>query len=214
IDYQSDDGDVKKAYCTCQIIEHDGQVQLISPSAAETIAYDPSNGDVLWRVHHGGMNTATRPVYADGLVFITVGDGVGEVKPTLLAVRPDRAEKLNGQPRIAWSTSATPPKRPSPLVVGSLLFTINDDGVAMCLEATTGDVVWRKRIAGNYRASPICANGKIYFASLEGEVTVIEAAREFKQLASNRLDNGFQSSPAVQGNSLYLRSIHDLYCFE
>ena len=213
IDYGSDDGDLKKAYCTCQVITHHGRTQLISPSAAQTIAYDPDTGAELWRVRHGGMNTATRPLYAHGLVFITVGDAVGAIKPTLLAVRPEGTGDITAE-GIAWKMDMTAPKRPSPLVVDDLLFTINDDGVAMCLEAATGEVVWRKRIAGNYRASPIYAAGRIYLANLEGDVTVIAADRQFQQLASNHLEHGFQASPAVQGNSLFLRSTQRLYCIQ
>jgi outer membrane protein assembly factor BamB len=213
IDYGTDDGDLKKAYCTCHVLTHNGRTQLICPSAAETISYDPATGDEIWRVRHGGMNTATRPLYAHGLVYVTVGDSVGEVKPTLLAVRPEGSGDITAQ-GIAWKTDKTAPKRPSPLVVDDLLFTINDEGVAMCLQATTGELMWRKRIAGNYRASPIYAAGRIYFANLEGDVTVIAAGREFQQLAENHLEHGFQASPAVQGNALFLRTTARLYCIE
>ncbi len=213
IDYGSDDGDLKKAYCTCQVITHNGRHQLISPSAAETISYDPQTGEELWRVRHGGMNTATRPLYADGLVFITVGDAVAGIKPTLLAVRPEGTGDITAE-AIAWTNDKTPPKRSSPLVVDDLLFTISDDGVAMCLEATTGEIVWRSRIAGNYRTSPVYAAGRIYFANLEGDVNVIAADRDFQLLASNHLEHGFQASPAIVGNAIYLRSTKRLYCIE
>ncbi len=115
---------------------------------------------------------------------------------------------------IAWKLDKTPPRRPSPLVVDDLLFTINDDGVAMCLETLTGKILWRKRVAGNYRALPIYAAGRIYLSNLEGIVTVIAADREFRELAKNQLDHGFQASPAVYGNSLILRSTTSLYCIE
>jgi outer membrane protein assembly factor BamB len=213
IDYGTDDGDLKKAYCTCHVITHQGRTQLISPSAVATIAYDPETGDELWRVRHGGMNTATRPVYAQGLVFITIGDSAAGIKSALLAVRPDGTGDITAD-GIAWSLDTTPPKRPSPLAVDDLLFTVNDDGVAMCLEATTGDVVWRKRLPGNYRASPIYADGRIYLANLEGQTTVIAAERKYRELATNSLDNGCQASPAVHNDSLVLRTVKHLYCIQ
>jgi outer membrane protein assembly factor BamB len=213
IDYGTDDGDLKKAYCTCHIITHAGRTQVISPSAVATIAYDPESGDELWRVRHGGMNTATRPVYSQGLVFITVGDSAAQIKSALLALRPEGTGDMTAE-GIAWLQDTTPPKRSSPLAVDDLLFTINDEGVAMCLEAATGKAVWRKRISGNYRASPIYAAGRIYFANLEGEVTVIAAEREFRELATNSLDNGCQASPAVHHDSLFLRTVKHLYCIE
>ena len=93
IDYGSDDGDFRKAYGTCAVIQLNGRPQLISPSAAETIAYDPRTGDELWRYRHGGMNTATRPLYAHGLIYLTTGDAVGPQKSSLLAVRPPGQDK-------------------------------------------------------------------------------------------------------------------------
>src|SRR2546423_6265148 len=74
INYGTDNGDLKKAYSTPCVITINGQAQLISPSAVATIAYDPATGDELWRVYHGGMNAAARPLFGDGLVFLTTGD--------------------------------------------------------------------------------------------------------------------------------------------
>jgi outer membrane protein assembly factor BamB len=213
IDYGSDDGDLKKAYATCQVITHAGREQLICPSAMDTIAYDPADGRELWRIQHGGMNAATRPLFGLGLVFLTTGDAVGDVRPTLLAVRPEGEGDISAS-AVAWKSDKTPPKRPSPLLVDDLLFSINDDGIAMCLDAQTGDVVWRQRIAGNYRASPIFADGRIYFTNLEGVTTVVAATRQFEQLAENALEHGCQASPAVQGNALFLRTTARLYCIE
>jgi outer membrane protein assembly factor BamB len=210
IDYQSDDGDLRKAYCTCQIIEEGGRVQLISPSAAETVSYDPQTGQELWRVRHGGMNTATRPLAAHGLVYVTTGDSVGEIKSTLLAIRPDGDGAVTDS-HVAWKLDQTAPKRCSPVLVDDLMFTINDDGVAMCLDARTGEIHWRERIGGNYRSSPVYASGRVYFSSLEGRTTVIAADKAYRELAVNELENGFQASPAIAGDALYLRSTKHLY---
>jgi len=82
-------------------------------------------------------------------------------------------------------------------------------------------MVWRNRIRGEYWASPIYANGKIYFSSKGGgkysreggKVSVISAAREYQLLAENEFDASFIASPAVAGNNLILRSLTHLYCF-
>jgi len=213
IQYESEDGDIKKAYSTCQVIEVDGQRQLVCPSAAETIAYEPQSGRELWRLRHGGMNAATRPLFAEGLLYLTVGDAVGDARPALLAVR---LESMAGKtaPQLAWKLDKSPPKRPSPIVVDGMVFVINDDGVASCLDATTGQTLWHHRIAGTYRASPVYASGRIYFCSLEGTVTVVAAEKAYRELAVNQFDQGFQASPALHGNALILRSLTDLYCFE
>jgi hypothetical protein len=70
------------------------------------------------------------------------------------------------------------------------------------------------RLGGNYSASPIYTNGRIYFFDQDGKSTVIQAGREFKVIAVNQLDGGFMASAAVSGNALYLRTKTDLYRIE
>ena len=104
----------------------------------------------------------------------------------------------------------------SPLLVAGLVFMVNDQGgVASCLDAKTGDTVWRKRLGngGSHWASPVHAGGKIFFCSDAGDIAVIAAAREFKRLADNYVDDGFMASPAIAGDALILRSKSHLYCF-
>jgi outer membrane protein assembly factor BamB len=91
---------------------------------------------------------------------------------------------------------------------------INDGGIVTCLEARTGQEVWHSRLTDSYSASPIAAEGRIYFFSEDGKATVIEAARAFKVLAENSLADGFMASPAVDGKALYLRTRTHLYRIE
>ena len=88
---------------------------------------------------------------------------------------------------------------------------ISDSGVVSCREAKTGEVVWQKRLGGQFWASPVYADGKIYFFSKEGSIPVIEAGRKFKLLATNKLDDGFNASPAIVGKSMILRTFTHLY---
>jgi outer membrane protein assembly factor BamB len=207
IDYGSDNGDRKKAYSTATVIEHKGRLQVVSPSATDTISYDLDTGEEFWRVHHGGMNAAARPLYAHGLVYIAAGSG----PLSLIAVRPDGTGDVTDS-HIEWEFGKSAPKRPSQIIDGDLMFMINDEGVASCINAKTAGVVWQKRVGGSYRASPILANGRIYCFSMDGRIAVFEAAKKYKLVADNKLDNGFQASPAVAGESLYLRTTNDLYC--
>jgi len=131
----------------------------------------------------------------------------------LWAVRPDGRGVVTDT-HVAWKCRRGVPRRPSLLLVGDLLFMVDDDGVATCLEAKTGAEVWKERLGGNYSASPIFAGGKVYFFDQEGTSTVIEAARQYKVIAVNRLDDGFMASPAVSGRALYLRTKSALYRIE
>lgn len=205
-DYGTDNGDLKKAYCTPNVIEHSGRKMLISPAAIATEAFDPKTGDLLWTVHHGGMNASARPLFGQGLLFITNGMG------KMVAVRPEGSGDIT-KSAIAWSGSRGVSKKASQLLVGDLLYQVSDKGIASAVEAKTGETVWQERLGGNFAASPIYSKGdnRIYFCSESGEVSVIEPGREFKLLAKNKLDGGFMATPAPIGNSLILRTRTHLY---
>ncbi len=91
---------------------------------------------------------------------------------------------------------------------------VSDAGVAGCFEAETGKMVWQKRIVGEYTASPVYADGKVWFFSEEGKTTVIRTGRVFELLAENKLDEGFLASPAIAGKAFYLRTRTHLYRIE
>lgn len=206
IDYGTDNGDRKKAYSTAAIVEAGGRRQLISPSAVETISYDPASGKELWRVRHGGMNAAIRPLFGNGLLYIAAGAGPN----SMIAVRPDGSGDITGT-HIQWSLGKGVPKRPSPILNGKRIYMVDDVGIATCLNAENAAVVWQSRIGGSYRSSPILADGRLYCFSLEGDAHVLATGDEFKLLASNKLENGCQASPAAVGKTLYVRSTGHLY---
>ena len=91
---------------------------------------------------------------------------------------------------------------------------VNDGGIVSCVEAKTGNVVWSQRVQGNYSASPLFAEGRVYVFSEEGKVGVLKAGRDFTLLAENQFDAGFMASPAVSGKALYLRTKTSLYRVE
>lgn len=209
IDYQTTNGDLKKAYSTPIVIEVDGQLQLISPAAKATIAYNPRNGDAIWKVRYQQHSATARPLYAFGLVYLSTGFPKAE----LWAVRPTGKGDVTGT-HVAWRSAKSIGSKPSQLIVRELLYVVSDGGVATCLQAKTGEEVWTHRLGGKYSASPLYADGKIYFFSHEGKTTVIKPGREYQEVAVNQLGDGFMASPAASGNALILRSRSHLYRVE
>lgn len=206
IAYGTDNTDYHKSYSTPVLISVAGKPQLVSPSAGAIIAYVPDSGEELWRVRSGGMNAAALPLFENGLLYATSAAGGFQ----LFATRPDGSGDVTDT-HVAWKYKKSVPTRSSLILTGGRLFMISDNGMISCVDAITGQAVWQKRVKGAFSASPLLAEGHIYFFGEDGEIPVIAAAAEFKLLAENRLDDGFMASPAVWGNSLILRSRKHLY---
>jgi outer membrane protein assembly factor BamB len=207
--YGTNNGDTKKAFCTPLVIEAAGKTQLISPTSKAALAYDPRTGKEIWRVRYSSFSVAAMPLFGQGLVYINTGFG----KADLVAVRPDGEGDVTGT-HVVWTTKKGIGSKPSQLLVGDLIFNVHDSGIANCLDAKTGEEIWNKRLGGEYSASPLYADGKVYFFSHEGAATVIKPDREYVELAKNHLDDGFLASPAVTGKALILRTKSSLYRIE
>jgi len=215
------DGDWRKAHSTPLIVSIDGNPVMCSAGAKAAYGYDPRTGKELWRVKHPAYSVAPRPVYYDGHFIITTGFSKGA---EMLSVKAS-GKGVVTDTHVAWKIDKSFPKYSSPIVVDDLVYFAMDDSFLVCAEAKTGEIVWKGRVGGKFRACPIYADGKLYFFSLEGDTTVIEPGREFKVLATNSLATdaplddprrgpGFMASPAVVGSAMFLRTRHHLYRIE
>jgi len=201
--------DRRKAYCTPEIRQVGDRLEMVSVGPQGVWAYNPRTGEELWKLRFVGYSNVARPVFIDDLAIINTGFD----RAQLLAVKLGGKGTL-GDEHLAWRETRNIGKKPSPVLVDGLLYNIDDGGITMCLDARTGKRLWRERIEGNYSASPIYANGRIYVSNQEGRTTVIKAGREFEVIAENDLDEGFMASPAVVGDALFLRTNTHLYRIE
>lgn len=221
------EGDLRKAFSTPHIAVLDGRPMLISQGAKAHYGYDPLTGKELWRVEERTTHSASsRPVVGQGMVFLPTGWSNGQ----LLAIRPghngeaidanaaeptnSKGEGKNAGLELVWKSKRSVSRKPGLVLVDDLIFMLEDGGVASCLEARTGNQIWQERVGGNYSASPVHAESRIYFFSEDGKTTVIEAGRQFKVLATNQLAGGFMASPAIAGRAFFLRTKTHLYRIE
>jgi outer membrane protein assembly factor BamB len=211
------DGDFRKAFATPHVAEVNGIPVLFSSGAKAHYAYDPRTGHEFWRVEEPANHSAsTRPVIGFGMVYFLTGFSNGQ----LLAVKLPPTEDLNapsrvlGEDQLAFRLKKGVPSKPSMLLIGDLIYMIDDKGIAMCVDAKTGAEIWKQRVQGNYSSSPIYADGHIYVCNEEGKVSVLATGREFKLVAENKLPDGIMASPAVSGKSLFLRTKTALYRLE
>jgi outer membrane protein assembly factor BamB len=206
---RSVDNERKFSFSTLLLITVDGRKQVISPGSGMVGAYDPGTGREIWRVRYDGYSVIPRPVYGHGLVYICTGYNT----PSLLAIRPDGAGDVTDS-HVAWTTRRAVPHTPSLLLDGDELYMVSDSGVASCLDARSGKVHWGQRLGGAYSASPVLADGKVYFQSEQGLGVVVKTGRKYELLAKNRLDERTLASYAVAGSALFLRTGTHLYRFE
>ncbi len=204
------EGDFRKAFSTPLVIDAGGKRQMISLGSTMAFSYDPGTGQEIWKVRLPGYTPAARPVFGNGLAYITSGRGKTEL----------RALRVDGQGDVtdthtAWKMEGREvPEEPSPLLVNDLLYLLSNDGIVTCLEAGTGTKVWSERLGGNYEASPLYADDRIYFFNVQGKATVLKPGRVCEVLATNKLDAGCMASPAVTQKALIIRTKTDLYRIE
>jgi outer membrane protein assembly factor BamB len=204
------DGDFRKAFATPHIAMIDGKWELISLGAKAAYAYDPLTGKEIWRLEERGQHSAsTRPVIGHGMIFFPTGFSAGQ----LFAVRTG-GKGLITDTHVAWKIKRGVSNKPSILLIDDLIYMINDAGIASCIEAKTGEIIWQNRIGGEFSASPVYADGKVWFFSEDGKTTVIKPGRTFELLAENRLDDGFLASPGIAGKAFFLRTRTHLYRIE
>ena len=196
-----------QAYTTPLAIRVGDRDQIVSIGAFRTTAYEPASGKEIWRVSYGdGFSNVPRPVFAHGLVYIATGFQ----QPLLMAVRPDGTGDVT-RSHVAWTLRRGAPLTPSPLLVGDDLYLVTDTGIASCVDAKTGAIRWQQRLNGNFSASPVFADGRIYFQSEEGVTTVIAPGAEFRLLATNTLDGATLASMAVADGAFFIRSNRHVY---
>ncbi|TFG50508.1 MAG: serine/threonine protein kinase [Candidatus Brocadiia bacterium] len=197
----------KFSFSTPLMIEENGQKAVVSPGSGAVCAYDPENGNELWRVDYGsGFSVIPRPVYGHGMVFIATGFGETKVRAIRLGGDGDVTNT-----HLVWEIDSYAPKTPSMLLVGNELYFVSDNGRCSCVDAITGKQYWRENFSGNVSASPVFADGRIYITTEKGKILVIKAGTVFEKLAENDMQERTFASPAVSGNALFIRSESHLY---
>jgi outer membrane protein assembly factor BamB len=204
----------RACYSTPCLLERTGEpTQLIVASTAGLTAYDPKSGLIQWNYKWSfeGMplRTVASPLCGDGLVFANSGDG-GGARDTI-AIRADGKGDITST-ALVWQQRRTWPYVPTMLLYGEHIYFVNDQGIAACAVAATGEIVWSERLGGTVTASPILIDGKVYSVNNDGAVHVFAAEPKFKLLAKNSLGEAVTATPAVAGQRLFVRGADHLFC--
>lgn len=198
------------SFSTPLVITVNGREQLISAGSGVVMSLDPKTGKEIWRVKYGtGYSVVPRPVYGNGLVYLSSGYD----SPVFYAVRPDGTGDVTNT-HVAWTAKKGIPRNASPLLVDDAIYLAADDGLISCLDAKTGEARWSERAGRAYSASPIYANGLLYFLDEYGLATVVKPGASFQEVATNKMGERSLASCAVDGDALLLRTEKALYRIE
>lgn len=169
-------------------------------------AYDPDTGHEIWRCSGPSRESVPMPVIGGGLIYSTSGRN-----GPILAIRPGGEGDVT-ETHVVWSVPRGGPHVPTPCYVKGRLFMVNDVGVATCLEAATGRLVWQKRLPGRFSMSVLSAGEKLLATNESGATYILNAADRFEQLAVNDLEETTLATPAILGGRIYFRTAENLIC--
>lgn len=206
--------DEKTAWATPLVVEHKGVSQVVTAASKWIRSYDLADGKLIWQCSGLTGNVIPCPVLVGEHVICMSGyQGYSAMSISL-----DSEGDVSNSNQIRWSRSRGTPYIPSSLLYDELLF-INQSNqpILTCLDSKNGDVVFGpKRLSGvsNIYASPVGANGRVYYTGRNGTTVVLEHSDRFRVLATNRLDERIDASPALAGSQLFLRGRNSLYCLE
>jgi len=182
------------------------------------MCFNADTGKLLWYVNTYGEGVTPSPVFGNGLVFNSSGFptpfGGKTVKAAIRAFRlggSDSGADLT-KSNLVWEQTQNVPMLPSLLLADNLLYSITESGQLQCLDPADGKVIYKQKLPGQYSASPLYADGRIYITSDTCTTTVLQPGREFKQLGTNELNERTQASMAPANGCLFIRTEKNLYC--
>ena len=203
------------AYTTPALLEHDGVTQIVISGGDYVTGHHPDTGKEIWRssglnpYQEGNYRVVGSPLVVEGIIYAPTR------KKPLLALRAGGTGDITDS-HLLWKwDGAGAPDVPTPVCDGTYFYMVDDRGLATCLDAKTGEVVWgpERTAQGTVSSSPILADGKLYITNEFAVTTVIAAGPAFKVLATNELDGSYTlSSPAASGSHLFIRTGTHLYC--
>jgi outer membrane protein assembly factor BamB len=181
--------------------------QLVSAGGDRVQGFDPTTGRRIWSVYSQGEGVTPSPVVGDGLIYTSSGFEA----PTLRAIRLGGKGDVT-KTHIAWEQKSGVAALSSLLYIKPYLYSISRDNILHCLEASSGEIVWRQRLSGTYWASPVYADGRIYILSEEGVTLVLRPGPKYEEVARNDIGATCFASMAVSQGNFYIRSAQHLYC--
>ena len=188
-----------------------GREELIATWPRRVVAFDPTNGDLLWQCKGLNPLVYTSPIYSEGIVL-----ALGGYSGSALAVKAGGAGDVTETHRL-WHKPKTPQRIGSAVIHGDHYYILNDKGVAQCFELKTGKEIWEERLRGKAKTSQnwsslVLSEGKLFAVNQGGDAFVFRASPEFELLTTNALGEKVIGSMAVSDGDIFIRGHKNLWC--
>jgi outer membrane protein assembly factor BamB len=185
--------------------DHNGKGQVVCLSLPWAIAYNADTGAELWRIDCLNGEVTPTPVYSSGFVF------VASPSDKLVAIRPDGQGDVT-KTHVAWTSEDNVPDVTSPAATSNLVFTLTTSGMLTCFNLPDGKRLWEHDFEEECHASPAIAGNHVYLLTQKGNVFVVAAAPEFRQVFRTAMGDSFHASPAIVGDRAYFRGVSNVWC--
>jgi outer membrane protein assembly factor BamB len=214
-----------RSYCPPLIVEAGGRMQMVLTGCKTVASYDPDTGKPLWNIEGPTEQFVASMILHKGHFYLTAGfptyhvmcirpDGTGNVSENLIVdgnAKPPKT-KPNPNSHVVWHETKGAGYVPSPVAFGDNIFLVHDDGRASCRDAMSGELHWLERLGGHHHASPVVADGHLYFIADDGVTFVLNASKQFEVIAKNPLGESCYSSPAFSRGQIFIRGAQHLVC--
>ena len=201
------------SWATPLVVEADGKAQVVTSGMRRVRSYDAQTGELVWETAGLTMNPIPSPVFGDGIVYLTSGFRGNSLKAVRIA---EAKGDITNTPALAWTLDRDTPYVPSPLLYeGILYFLKGNTGVLSALDAKSGKPHYqlqRMEATPNVFASPVGADGKVIVLGQDGGAVVLKHGPTYEVLATNKLEDKFDASPALVDGEMFLRGYRYLYC--
>lgn len=214
-----------RSYTPPFIHEAAGKMQMVLTGCETVASYDPDTGKPIWNISGPTEQFVASMIYHKDHFYLTAGfptyhvmcikpDKSGNISENLEPYTKGKQPKTTPNPNsgVVWHESKGAGYVPSPVGYGDYIFLVHDDGRASCRDALTGELHWLERLGGHHHASPVEAEGRLYFVDDSGITYVMNADKNFKVIAKNPIGEGCFSSPAFSNGQIFLRGAKHLFC--
>lgn len=199
-------------WATPLIVPYEGKHQVVANATGKVRSYDLADGKLIWECAGQTANAIPSPVASTDTAYITSGFRGSALVAVALSAKGD----VTGTEAVRWSRSKNTPYVPSPLLINDRLYVMTgNNGVITCVNARNGEPHFEAQklegLSGVY-ASPVSAAGRVYVLGRNGQCAVLKEGENFELLASNKLDDRSDATPALVGNEIFIRGHKNIYC--